>query len=140
MTKKEVENEAHAFSAELMAPEKGIRRELRKEKIILDRLGKLKLRWGMSKQALLRRSFDLGVTTERQYRYMMQRIGMRGWKTKEPAHYDIPLEKPRLLRQMAERLYGELLNYSSIASDAHLDPSRVREMLERYRISRQTVH
>jgi Zn-dependent peptidase ImmA (M78 family)/transcriptional regulator with XRE-family HTH domain len=132
VTNKDVENQAYVFGAELVAPEKGISRELMKEKITLDRLGELKLRWGMSIQALLRRSFDLGITTERQYRYLLQQIGMRGWRTQEPVDYNIPIEKPRLLRQMAEHLYGEPLNYSSVASDAHLDLNRVRDIMERY--------
>jgi Zn-dependent peptidase ImmA (M78 family)/DNA-binding XRE family transcriptional regulator len=135
---KEVEAEAHEFSAELLAPEKAIRRELLKERITLDRLGELKLRWGMSIQALLRRAFELGVITERQHRYLLQQVGMRGWRTQEPAQYDIPLEKPRLLRQLAERIYGEPLDYSRISSDLHIDSEYLRALLGRYASSSET--
>ena len=106
---KAVEKEAYGFGAEFIAPENGIRKELMFEKITLERLGELKLRWGMSIQALLRRSLASGVINERQYPYLVQQIGTRGWKMQEPARFDIPLEKPRLLRQLAERVYGEPL-------------------------------
>jgi len=135
---KKIENEAHEFAAEFLAPEKGIKRELMGGKVTIERLGELKLRWGISIQALLRRSFELSVITERQYRYMLQQIGMRGWRTQEPVQYEIPLEKPRLIRQMAEALYGEPLNYALIASDAHLTIERIQAVLERYAGSNET--
>jgi Zn-dependent peptidase ImmA (M78 family)/DNA-binding XRE family transcriptional regulator len=135
---KQVETEAHEFAAELLAPENGIRRDLMLHKITLDRLGELKLKWGMSIQALLRRSFELSVITERQYRYLLQQISMRGWRTTEPLEYNIPREKPRLLRQMAEQVYGEPLNYEAIASDAHLFTDYVKTVLERYASSAET--
>jgi Zn-dependent peptidase ImmA (M78 family)/DNA-binding XRE family transcriptional regulator len=135
---KRIENEAHEFAAEFLAPEKGIKRELMAEKVTLERLGELKVSWGISIQALLRRAFDLSVVTERQYRYMLQQIGMRGWRMEEPVQYEIPLEKPRLIRQMAEALYGEPLNYALIASDAHLTIERVQAVLERYANSSET--
>jgi hypothetical protein len=56
----------------------------------------------------------------------------------EPAQYDIPLEKPRLIRQMAEALYGEPLNYALVASNAHLSVDYVRGILERYASSEET--
>ena len=135
---KRLEKEAHEFAAEFLAPEKGIKRELMASKITLERLGDLKLGWGISIQALLRRAFELGVITERQYRYLLQQIGLRGWRMHEPAQYDIPLEKPRLIRQMAEVLYGEPLNYALVASDAHLSIDYVRGILERYASSQET--
>jgi len=135
---KQVEVEAHEFTAEFLAPEKGIRRELMLQQITLDRLGELKLRWGISIQALLRRSFELGVITERQHRYLLQQVSMRGWRMREPAEYDVPMEKPRLIRQMAERIYGEPLNYELIASEAHLSAENVKLLLERYASSAET--
>lgn len=127
-----LEIEAYAFAVELLAPECGIRPELEREKITLERLGQLKLRWGVSIQALLRRASDLSVINERQYRYMLQQLGKRGWRTKEPHQFDVPLEKPKLLRQMAEHIYGKRLDYSQIASDVCLTPENVRSIVERY--------
>jgi Zn-dependent peptidase ImmA (M78 family) len=135
---KQVETEAHEFAAELLAPENGIRRDLMLHKITLDRLGELKLKWGMSIQALLRRSFELSVITERQYRYLLQQVSMRGWRTKETLEYNIPREKPRLLRQMAEQVYGEPLNYETISRDAHLFLDYVKTVVERYASSAET--
>ena len=127
-----LEIEAYAFAAEVLAPEQGIRSELEAEKITLERLGQLKLRWGVSMQALLRRASELSIINERQYRYLNQQLGIRGWRLQEPSWFDIPTEKPRLLRQMAEHLYGKPLNYSRISADVCLSPQAVRSILERY--------
>lgn len=135
---KRMEKEADEFAAEFLAPEKEIKRELMMEGITLERLGQLKLGWGLSIQALLRRSFELGIITERQYRYLFQQIGMRGWRVQEPVQFDIPLEKPRLIRQMAEALYGEPLNYALIAADANLTVEYVQGILGRYASSGDT--
>lgn len=135
---KRIENEADEFAAEFLAPEREIKRELMVQKITLERLGELKQNWGLSIQALLRRSFELCVITERQYRYLFQQIGMRGWRVHEPIQYEISLEKPRLIRQMAEIIYGEPLNYALIAADAHLTVEYVQGILERYASSSDT--
>jgi len=127
-----LEIEAYAFAAELLAPEQGIRPELEAEKITLERLGQLKLRWGMSMQALLRRASELSVINERQYRYLIQQLGIRGWRLHEPTQFDIPLEKPRLLCQMAEHIYGKPLDYSRIAGDVYLTSQAVQSILSRY--------
>ena len=127
-----LEIEAYAFAAELLAPELGIRPELETEKITLERLGQLKLRWGISMQALLRRASELSIINERQYRYLIQQLGIRGWRLQEPDQFGIPLERPRLLRQMAEHIYGKPLDYSRIAADVCLTPQAVQSILERY--------
>ncbi len=135
---KRIENEAHEFAAEFLAPARGIKSDLMARKVTLERLGELKLSWGISIQALLRRAFELALINERQYRYLIQQIGMRGWRLQEPIQYEIPLEKPRLIRQMAEIVYGEPLNYALIASDAHLTLEYVERLLERYSSSSET--
>lgn len=127
-----LEVEAYAFAAELLAPEQGVRSDLQAEKVTLERLGQLKLRWGISIQALTRRALELSVINERQYRYLNQQLRSRGWRLQEPHQFDIPLERPRLLRQMAEHIYGKPLDYPRIAGDACLTPQAVQSILERY--------
>jgi Zn-dependent peptidase ImmA (M78 family)/DNA-binding XRE family transcriptional regulator len=126
------EKEADEFAAEFTMPAKGIRHDFSASLITLERLGELKTQWGISIAALARRAFQLGFITQRRYRYLFQQLNSRGWRMQEPPQYDIPKEKPRSLRRMAEVLYGVPLNYSKIATDINLTIDRVREILDRY--------
>ena len=83
-------------------------------------------------QALVRRAFDLNLITERQYRYLFEQIGARGWRTREPANLDVPVEKPSALRQMAEIAYGRPINYRRLASEAQLTVDMAKQIIEAY--------
>ena len=37
-----------------------------------------------------------------------------GYKTREPKNLDVPMEKPRLLRKMAEMVYGKLIDFGPL--------------------------
>jgi Zn-dependent peptidase ImmA (M78 family)/DNA-binding XRE family transcriptional regulator len=125
----ELEKEAFAFGAEFLMPEVGIRPDLRPP-VSLTRIAGLKPKWGVSIQALVRRAYDLGVISERQYRYLFMQISSKGWRTDEP----IPItpERPRLLKKMAEVLYGSPLPVERIASDAEMLPAEVSRIFGRY--------
>jgi Zn-dependent peptidase ImmA (M78 family) len=125
------EKHAYAFAAELLMPEAAMRREITSP-ITLSSLAVLKPRWGVSVQALIRRAYDLHLIAERQYRYLFEQLSIKGWRTKEPANLDVPVEKPRALRQMAELLYGQQIEYERMAADLHLSSSFVRQVMQEY--------
>ena len=125
----ELEKEAFAYGAELLMPEAGVRPDLQPP-VSLTRISRLKPKWGVSIQALVRRAYDLGVISERQYRYLFMQISSKGWRTDEP----IPIapEKPRLLKKMAEVLYGSSLPLDRIAAAADMLPAEVSRILDLY--------
>jgi Zn-dependent peptidase ImmA (M78 family)/DNA-binding XRE family transcriptional regulator len=123
------DKEADRFAAEFLMPEAAMRREIQTP-VSLSSLASLKSRWKVSIQALIRRAHDLQIITDRQYRYLFENLSARGWRTKEPI--EMPSEKPRGLRQMAEMLYGHPIDYETLAHDVHLMPESVKEILERY--------
>ncbi len=125
----ELEKEAFAYGAEFLMPEAGIRSDLRPP-ISLTRLARLKPKWGVSIQALIRRAYDLGIISERQYRYLFMQLSSKGWRTTEP----IPIvpEKPRLLKKMAEVLYGSPMPIERIAADVNMLPAEVSRVLNLY--------
>jgi Zn-dependent peptidase ImmA (M78 family)/DNA-binding XRE family transcriptional regulator len=125
----ELEKEAFAFGAEFLMPEAGIRPDLQPP-ISLTRVARLKPKWGVSIQALVRRAYDLGIISERQYRYLFMQLSSKGWRTTEP----IPIvpEKPRLLTKMAEVLYGSPMSIERIAADADMLPAEVSRILSLY--------
>lgn len=127
----EEERAANLFAAELLMPQRAIRSQMIPP-ITLSMIAALKPVWKVSIQALVRRAFELNIIAERQYRYLFEQISTRGWRTKEPENLDIPQEKPRSLRQMAEIVYGKPIDYERLATDAKLHVKMVKEIIESY--------
>jgi Zn-dependent peptidase ImmA (M78 family) len=128
----ESEDEAYAFAAELMMPSKAILVDFDSAGVALNGLAHLKRKWGVSMQALARRARELGVVSDRQYHYLMQQLSARGWRLKEPSNLRVEPEKPRLLRRMAELLYGDPIDYSALAKDYCLKAHFATDVLRRY--------
>jgi len=79
---------ADRFASELLMPAKDILPELRQQTLSLARLRELKRRWRVSAAALARRSHDLGVTTDSNYRSLVIQMSGLGWKKNEPDSFD----------------------------------------------------
>lgn len=127
----EMESEAYKFAAELLMPEAAMRKEI-STPFTLTGAARLKPRWKVSIQALIRRSYELQLITERQYRYLFFQLSENGWRTREPENLDVPVEKPRLLRKLAEMVYGYPVNYDALAKDSHVAVGEVKTILQRY--------
>ena len=127
----EEEREANRFAAELLLPEKAMRREILPP-VTLSSIAVLKPRWGVSVQALIRRAYELNIISQRQYRYFFEQLSSKGWRKREPSNLDIPQEKPRALRQMAELVYGNPIKQDQLAADMRLDIAFVKELVDCY--------
>lgn len=131
-TDAEIEREAYQFAAELLMPRSTIERDFARIGASLVAIAQLKLRWGVSMQALIRRARDIDVITDRQYHYLMQQLSARGWRTKEPANLQVAAEKPRLLRRMAELIYGDPIDYAKLAKDFNLRVEFAANVMAKY--------
>lgn len=127
----ELEDESYQFAGEFLMPEESMREEMAAPLKLSD-FAELKLRWGVAMSALIVRADRLDIITKRQYKYLYQQITMNGWRTQEPPNLAPPLEKPRLLRQLAEMRYGLPINIKKLSSDAHLPPHLVGQILNNY--------
>jgi Zn-dependent peptidase ImmA (M78 family)/transcriptional regulator with XRE-family HTH domain len=125
-TTREMEEEAYKFGAELLLPEVAMREEITTP-VTLTSLSKLKPIWGVSIQMLIRRAYEMDIITERQYKYLFKQLTERGWRTNEPIALQV--EKPRALRQMAEIVYGNPINYQRLAHDLDMHPHFVKRIL-----------
>ena len=110
-----VENEANEFASEFLLPEYAMREEM-KSPITLTLLAKLKLRWGVSIQALIMRAYNLGIITQRQERYLFTQISSQGWNKREPV--ELIVELPHFVRGVIESKYHTREDY---ALDARMD-------------------
>src|SRR5207237_8359972 len=116
-------------AGEFLMPEKAMRLEI-VSPVNLDTLAPLKPRWGVSIQALIVRARELDIISPRKYTYLFQQLSMRGWRNREPRIFDIPLEKPRLVRQIAEMIYGIPIQYNKLAEDVGMQESFVKSIIE----------
>jgi Zn-dependent peptidase ImmA (M78 family) len=122
-----LEGAANEFASALLLPMPTIAEELA-EGVTLSRLAVLKARWGVSIQTLARKARDLNLLTERQYHGVFEQLARMGYGRKsEPG--PIAVEKPRALRQMAERLYGVPLDYPRFAADSKLPQALLRDIM-----------
>jgi Zn-dependent peptidase ImmA (M78 family) len=124
-----LEKEAFAFGAERLMPEAAMRQELLPP-VTLTTVSQLKPRWLVSMQALIRRGHDLRIVTERQYHYLFQKLSAAGWRREEPN--SISVERPMLIRKMAEVAYGAPLDYRSLAAACHMLPQEAEKLLTLY--------
>ena len=83
-------------------------------------------------QAIARRGRDLAIISDRQYRYLMQQISARGWRTNEPEFSPMKPELPRALKKMVEVVFGPSAKAATIAHRFDLSESFVAELLSFY--------
>ena len=134
---KNMEAEAYSFGADLLLPERAMR-DIITPKFNLTQAGRLKLQWGVSIQFLVKRAADLGIITNRHYRYLFQQLTALGWRTREPANLNIPVEKPRTFRKMVEIFYSED-SEQRLASSIHFSRRRTLRLLSEYSLGLNPV-
>lgn len=111
------EAQADLFAASLLAPADEIRPALQHLTTAqLRRLIELKPVWGMSIAALVRRAYDLGEISERQYREFQLRLNRLGWKSSEPIN--VPSEHPRTIEEVLGRRQAGGQSVAALAQTA----------------------
>ncbi|MBO3752351.1 ImmA/IrrE family metallo-endopeptidase [Streptosporangiaceae bacterium NEAU-GS5] len=98
-----MENQAHDFAAEFLAPSEEIENELPR-KLDWEHLGVLKRRWGISIKALAYRAHSLGVFRDPVYRRAM--ITLSQWGDPEP--FDIGVRETPILMNKALKVCGDI--------------------------------
>jgi Zn-dependent peptidase ImmA (M78 family)/transcriptional regulator with XRE-family HTH domain len=125
----QAEREAHKFAAELLAPRKPFTEDLTGV-LTVEKLGKLKRKWGISMAAILYRARELHIISRRNYDRLV--LELSGFRKQEPLEFSVPLERPRGLRQMAEVLFGSASQTENIAEALALSGDFVQSVLTLY--------
>ena len=126
---REMEKQAFQFAGEFLMPEKQMRLEIIPP-VNLDTFASLKPRWGVAIAALIVRAHELGIINQRKYTSLFQQLSARGWRMREPRMFDVPVEKPRAVRQIAEMVYGNPIRYKRLAEDVGIPENLVRAIIE----------
>jgi Zn-dependent peptidase ImmA (M78 family) len=124
----EADKEARAFAQEFLLPAEAMEVEM-DTPITLSGLATLKDRWGVSMAFLAKRAESLGLITKNQHRYLIQEIRSKGWDKQEPGDERATRQKPRIIRKMAEMLYGKPIDLTRLAKDVGLSQRMLRSLL-----------
>lgn len=103
-TLKRIEWEANRFAAALLLPRKSFPYEVYTPR--LEAFLDLKLRWGVSVQAMVYRCKDLDIIDDDQFTNLYKSISFRKWRAKEPLDdpAKIRIESPRMLGRAMKML------------------------------------
>lgn len=110
---RETESEADRFASAFLMPARAFAQEFpRSRKGMIDwaELRKMKSRWRVSMQAMIRRAFDLEIISDVTYRRACQYASAQGWRRAEPGEPDeFAADSPTFLAscfEIAERARG----------------------------------
>ncbi len=76
--------------------------------LTIQKLGGLKRQWRVSMQALIIRAAQLQTISKRQQQSMFIQLSKAGYRRREPATLDPPVERPSWMVKLAQRHYTEL--------------------------------
>lgn len=123
-----MEKEANEFAAALLMPEAGVLPDLRR-KLTIPRLGQLKLKWRVAMSALIYRAKTLGAISDQAAIRLYKQMSMYGYRTREPAEFDIAPESGKLAAQLLEIHMNELgYSLEELAEGLRTDPREFAEM------------
>lgn len=108
VTDAQAEKEANRFAAAFLIPHDRALEAFGAGRLTLDRYAHLKAGWGISIQALVVRSHQLGVIDTDRQRSLFIQIGNRGWRRNEPV--PVGMEIPLLAGKLLEAAYGNDLD------------------------------
>lgn len=101
---KVIERDADYFASEFIYPEESFINDIQGRSLNFDTFIKLKEKWKISIQAIIRKCRDLDLISEDKYTYFQKRISYNKWRIHEPLDDIIISEEPRLLKDALELL------------------------------------
>ncbi len=128
----EAEDETNEFTAEFLLPKDQIRPDFRScEKITLDTLARLKLKWRVSIGALLKRALMLRFIDQGRFVYLRVQMNQQGYRLDEPHELLFGIHPPSLERELVE-IHLKELGYSTEDMCNLLDFLTVDDFEEQY--------
>lgn len=125
----DMEQQADAFASAFLMPAADIGPEL--EGLTLAKAAAMKPIWKVSIGALIYRASDLGAVRPTQVDYLWKVRAAKGWSTREPQAFDIPVEAPTLIGGLFEHMLedGEL-SMQELAGVLHLHLEELQSLYQ----------
>lgn len=122
-----VERQADRFAGAFLAPREGFMAECPR-RWSLETFARLKGRWRMSIQALVRRAYDLGGLSQASYHKAFREMNARGMRVNEPGEWEH--ERPVMVSQALRLLQGRV-TVEEMAAEIGLHPGDLERVLRR---------
>jgi Zn-dependent peptidase ImmA (M78 family)/DNA-binding XRE family transcriptional regulator len=103
---RDVEKEAFEFASELLVPAVEIKPQL--TRLNLEKLADLKRYWKVSMAAILKKSYEMDLITDSNYRYLWSQMRANNFHVEEPRELDVPVERPQLVKEIIDMHLNEL--------------------------------
>jgi Zn-dependent peptidase ImmA (M78 family)/DNA-binding XRE family transcriptional regulator len=125
---REMERQANYFAAALLLPRKAFSNSLYSFK--LEEFINLKKYWMVSINAMIVRSYHLGLISYNQYQYLQKQMSQRKMKTREPFDDVIKRAQPSLFKQSIELLLkNNVIGPEEIVSKLNYNSRFIEELL-----------
>ncbi|TGY43172.1 helix-turn-helix domain-containing protein [Clostridium perfringens] len=119
---KSIEMDADFFASEFLYPRDEFIKEIQNSPLNFELFIRLKEKWKISIQAIIRKCKDFNLISEEKYIYFQKRISYNGWRKKEPLDERIIEEEPRLLKDIIELLNdNNVLSKKTLLREINLD-------------------
>lgn len=128
------ENQANRFASAFLLPRLSFVSEcsaaIRRSRLNWDGLSELKMRWGVSKAAILFRGKQLGVFTDEQFRAGYIGLNRHGEAIEESEDKNIPLEMPEVVSEGFRILTDHFgVPIAKVAREMYVQPKLLLELL-----------
>ncbi|OAT71898.1 helix-turn-helix domain-containing protein [Parageobacillus thermoglucosidasius] len=125
---REMERQANYFAAALLLPRKAFSNSLYSFK--LEEFINLKKYWMVSINAMIVRSYHMGLINYNQYQYLQKQMSQRKMKTREPFDDIIKRAQPSLFKQSIELLLNNnVIGPEEIVSELKFHPQFIEELV-----------
>lgn len=115
---KEKEKFCHYFASVMLIPSEVLEKELggKRQHIHIGELLAIKEQYGMSMQAVIYRSRQMGLISEYHFQQQMREFSRRGWRKKEPGDFAGREHSHRMLQLLYRGVIEEIISTSKAAN------------------------
>lgn len=117
-----IEKQANSFASHFLLPSDAFEETLLSTS--LEYFKDLKKHWHVSIQAMVYKTYSLGLINDDQYLYLNKKISWNKWRSTEPYDDEIPVEKPHLMQAVYNMIVennvmfpNELINSFNLPQD-----------------------
>jgi Zn-dependent peptidase ImmA (M78 family)/transcriptional regulator with XRE-family HTH domain len=133
---KKREEEAHRFASAFLLPKETYKIDALRTALRIPDYTQLKRKWKVSIQAMIRRSYSLGIISMDDYQMMIRTLQRRGLRKEEPLDDELITASPSLLKTAVMMLLNEnvftakeFMDELSFSYNLSLEPEEVEYLL-----------
>ncbi|WP_312701897.1 XRE family transcriptional regulator [Sedimentibacter sp.] len=133
---KKREEEAHRFASAFLLPKETYKIDAIRTPLRIPDYTQLKRKWKVSIQAMIRRSYSLGIISMEEYQMMIRILQRRGLRKEEPLDDELITASPSLLKTAVMMLLNEnvftakeFMDELSFSYNLSLEPEEVEYLL-----------